>query len=1150
MSASLISAVWTRLLKRHDIPYLVQELIGAHSLGLIQLSGGVPESSQSKVHHLTRQLLVRLKIIFDYQLSLFVRRDFESSTPRLEVLHIPDRDFFFEATLYTLHLATGIEPPTSREQNQYALHRGLVFAAFLSTFRALCLHSSPFTQEQENTIRLRIGHICQVWDAHKPLSPVEGLVLYYLIPQTMDEIRVQAGPCKIQTFCCGKFDSTSYRQGYAPVCVDPLNPRYRRDSLRSCHGAFQAALDNLEESNWLDAFWTLHDVGWALLDAAVRGTNRRGDPSFLQVTTSAAQMWDAVQAMSNELDSGTRNGILCNYFADTVAHLRGDNEFLLLASSSFLVDMRQTIDMDITEFERYLVTRDRAISAPSDGEIDEAHRQVSRQHSHETTETDTDIHRTPPRRIDDEYRQPGDHIYDFQSNGYSAPTVPGARLSDPDNEERRHHKDRQHSDSRRYMSESPKVPDPITPPDLPQPRHRVPLPNTIVQVLEGAVDNLQIAGEDPRQPAQEEDLVQPAARNLFVRPPPHLKQPVPTVSNSNSTNQPFQKFPPSEHDHGQSRRQSETRGGYPANEYWATQASPTQPPPRDAAHLSVDAHPAYNIYQSSPNPAEHMFSGTSPTSPSVTPYTSGAEGRGGFSPVSLHSQSSHSGWSERSAFSPQALNKRISSPLAPSPSPYQNVVTPAPIHPSLAVDEGLQVTDQHHVEAPRTDFPRPPNPPQTPQFHLDLNLGAQQQSSTYAPSVQSSKTSTSKKTGIFGGFKRSSTSEKSTLMTAPDDLCFCFSMTGSSLLLWRKKSTEHVVRIFSPFQDGQKLVLRTLSSRSNHTGNANFSIRLVASGNGLVAVLVNEDKLYRLFFFDQQGTRGEVPLQYPNVLPTALAVSRDDSKVAVCCGETVFLYGITNRIPRLMGTLPAHSKSNNLPGNRRLQEANFSLDSTMVVIATQEYHGDEKYPFQVHVGLWRCLPSTEPKFEVELDPVILSLGYGNDPGLSGIFCSIDHANPANSRVFLTARTTKSHESILLLTKQQYLKNKHLNLKEKSISIAAQALGSGVANNPASVYYGNQYVFQNGKHDLCVMDIKTGIHQMVASFPKERSGLKQHQEIMAVAFPRETLVMAFWRAWNGDLVLKQVELSAATGRPEATHTIELKEVFHRVTAQAG
>lgn len=167
-------------------------------------------------------------------------------------------------------------------------------------------------------------------------------------------------------------------------------------------------------------------------------------------------------------------------------------------------------------------------------------------------------------------------------------------------------------------------------------------------------------------------------------------------------------------------------------------------------------------------------------------------------------------------------------------------------------------------------------------------------------------------------------------------------------------------------------------------------MRLVGAGNHLVVVVVNQDKHYKLYYFDQYARRVEIQLEDSSVLPTALAVSRDDSKIAICCGATVFVYEVTIHAARLMGSVPAHSRGSNLPANRRLQQANFSLDSTRLVTATQEYHGTEKSPYQVHVSLWRCLPLSVPVLEVELDPVVLDLVSSSFVRREGVLSNISN----------------------------------------------------------------------------------------------------------------------------------------------------------------
>ncbi|KAM7213415.1 hypothetical protein V8F06_011210 [Rhypophila decipiens] len=513
-----------------------------------------------------------------------------------------------------------------------------------------------------------------------------------------------------------------------------------------------------------------------------------------------------------------------------------------------------------------------------------------------------------------------------------------------------------------------------------------------------------------------------------------------------------------------------------------------------------------------PSPSPQPPSLYSPTTTKETFSPTRSDGRGGFSP---HSRTWQSGsWSisdQSSTVSSSHHRQRVGSPLSATPSspfsPQRETLTPPTIiKPSMAVDSGLQVVEEQ------------------PQYHHhqpDHNSLHYSSTRTSTPSVsEASSKEPTKKTGLFRLKKLTSFTHHSSSSTSvdklpssvthrqnsiPEDLCFCFSVVGTALLLWRKRQTDHLVKLILPFSNGQKLSLRRFNSSNN--------IKLVGAGEHLVAVVVSQENKagYELCCFDKYARRFETQLpDAGGLLPTAIMVSRDDGKMAICCGGTVLIYEMVENVgPKLAGSVPAHSRGSNLAANRRLQQANFSLDSTILVTATQEYHAGDKGPYQVHVRLWRWSSGSPPVLEIELDPVALDLGYGNDPGLSGVFCSIDHANPMNSRVFLAAQTAKSYDYILMLSRQQ--KNRRMNLNEKSIGAAAQAMG-GPGTSPN---FGSKHVFKNGRHDLYIVDVRTGVTQPLASFANERSGMKLDQEgNMVVAFPHETLALCVLEVAEG------------------------------------
>lgn len=216
MSASLIAKTRARLPEFRNGAHLIHQLVGSHAWKLVRLADSASDSSKITIRNATRQLLVKLKVVFDYQLSFFVFRDFQYSLVPAG-LNTPNREFCLEATLYMLYLGTDLGHTSTLGRDDYNVLRSLAFTSLLTVFRALCLHGISFSEEEEGLILQRLGHLCQVWESQQPLSAVEALILRRLIPQTLDNIRIHEGKSPIQTFRCGKCDQRSYL--HRQVCV-------------------------------------------------------------------------------------------------------------------------------------------------------------------------------------------------------------------------------------------------------------------------------------------------------------------------------------------------------------------------------------------------------------------------------------------------------------------------------------------------------------------------------------------------------------------------------------------------------------------------------------------------------------------------------------------------------------------------------------------------------------------------------------------------------------------------------------------------------------------------------------------------------------------------------------------------------------------
>jgi hypothetical protein len=206
MAARLIATIWELLDGRKDVGNLILELIGHHGLSMVNVLDGSPIA----LHGFTRQLLVRLKIILDHALSHFVLRDLATTSAS----DVPiGKDFLYEITILLLQFANRIESPERIGTNDYVLQRGLLFSTFLAAFRAVCLCTSPLTFEEEDALRQKTATLCRTWESHQSLSEVENLVLYSLVPATLDQIQDRCGRFIIKKVACGRFDPDSYQQG-------------------------------------------------------------------------------------------------------------------------------------------------------------------------------------------------------------------------------------------------------------------------------------------------------------------------------------------------------------------------------------------------------------------------------------------------------------------------------------------------------------------------------------------------------------------------------------------------------------------------------------------------------------------------------------------------------------------------------------------------------------------------------------------------------------------------------------------------------------------------------------------------------------------------------------------------------------------------
>ena len=239
--------------------------------------------------------------------------------------------------------------------------------------------------------------------------------------------------------------------------------------------------------------------------------------------------------------------------------------------------------------------------------------------------------------------------------------------------------------------------------------------------------------------------------------------------------------------------------------------------------------------------------------------------------------------------------------------------------------------------------------------------------------IISASSSVKSKKGSFFSSMRFGAKSVSMRPSLPVDLQFRFSAAGTNLFVWSKKEGQSITILYRPslrgIWAGLKLDLQPpMATLAMETSPP--SIRLVEGGTRCVACVIYEGHEPKLLWFDAAGMRLEHSLGDMRAVPSALAVSRDDARVALASGGTIQMFSAGQGELRLLATLQAHSAAYDYPEeNKRIHRLSFSVDSKRLVAATQEYVNLHKRP--VTIRIWDCV-GRDVSLNRELDPVWLS----------------------------------------------------------------------------------------------------------------------------------------------------------------------------------
>lgn len=196
----------------------------------------------------------------------------------------------------------------------------------------------------------------------------------------------------------------------------------------------------------------------------------------------------------------------------------------------------------------------------------------------------------------------------------------------------------------------------------------------------------------------------------------------------------------------------------------------------------------------------------------------------------------------------------------------------------------------------------------------------------------------------------------------PSALSFCFCASGRNLLIW-KKDGDSIISINIESRRSRSLSL--LKSIAASEEDKRVRVKLAAGGNDWIAAVMTHKQRYLLLVLHSQGAQSHYAL-YPladGLRPTCLAMSRDDSYVAVGYGLKAYLYHYKDCWQTWQTALTVDGFTSTL--DVKFQVVNFSADSQMLVVATQRFDVQRtKDDDFVYAHVWACSEAPPPPLKL------------------------------------------------------------------------------------------------------------------------------------------------------------------------------------------
>lgn len=321
----------------------------------------------------------------------------------------------------------------------------------------------------------------------------------------------------------------------------------------------------------------------------------------------------------------------------------------------------------------------------------------------------------------------------------------------------------------------------------------------------------------------------------------------------------------------------------------------------------------------------------------------------------------------------------------------------------------------------------------------------------------------------------------------PSALSFCFCASGRNLLIW-KKDGDSIISINIESRRSRSLSL--LKSIAASEEDKRVRVKLAAGGNDWIAAVMTHKQRYLLLVLHSQGAQSHYAL-YPladGLRPTCLAMSRDDSYVAVGYGLKAYLYHYKDCWQTWQTALTVDGFTSTL--DVKFQVVNFSADSQMLVVATQRFDVQRtKDDDFVYAHVWACSEAPPPPLKLPGSKMST-----DERGLSSVFYDTELRQS-----LVTGFTETPYPLFLLANGETFTPNK-INFK---IRCAAEA-------QPSS----NTAVFMDSKNKVCKVDLRRRSLQYWGDLSSERGRLDPKEENAVIAIPERNRAHVFWRQGSG------------------------------------